>query len=135
MATATTPGPTVARGSRHVLRRLIVPVSAGAVAVGVSAYFGHPAIGLLLTVGLLLGAVNGLLAESAAAKITPEANPTRATIVGMSMRRLGLVTIVALAVAFFAQPYGWANLLGLAFYQLLTLATALGQAAREVREA
>lgn len=135
MATATTPGPQLDRGGRHVLRRLLVPLAAGAVAVAVSAYFGHPLVGVLLTVGLLLGAGNGLLAEAAAAKITPEANPTRATIVGMSMRRLGLVTIIALALAFFAQPYGWANLLGLAFYQLLSLATALGQAAREVRQA
>ncbi len=135
MATATTPGPTLGGGRKHVLRRLVVPVGAGAVAVAVSGYFHHPVIGALLTVGLLLGAVNGLMAEAAAAKITPDANPTRATIVGASMRRLGVVTIVALAIAFLAQPYGWANLLGLAFYQLLSLATALGQAAREVREA
>ncbi len=49
------------------------------------------------------------------------------------MRRLGIVTVVALAVAFLTQPYGVAVLGGLAFYQLLTLATALGQAAREAR--
>lgn len=140
MATASTPGP--ASGpvggprlslSRQILRTLIVPASVGAVAVAIAGGLGHVLIGAFIAVGLALGAVNGVLAQAAASRLTPELAPTRAMIVTGSMRRLGAVTVVALLIAWLAQPNGWTVLVGLVAYQLLSLGAALGAAMREAR--
>jgi hypothetical protein len=109
----------------------VLPAALGAVAIVLTAALGHVAIGLLITVGLALGALNGVLAERAASRLTPQDD--RSVVVGGSMRRLGLVTVVALVIAFAARPNGWTVLVGLAVYQLMSLAAALGAAAKEAR--
>jgi hypothetical protein len=88
-------------------------------------------IGLLTTVGLGLGAVNGVLAERAGSRLGPDDD--RSVVVGGSMKRLGLITVIALVIAFAARPNGWTVLVGLAVYQLMSLAAALGAAAKEAR--
>jgi len=123
----------VHQGTGHVLRVLVLPAACAATALLVAGIFGHLGIGLLLAAGVALGAVNGLLMESATARLTPEAAPPRKVIVKSSLGRLGLITVVALAIAFLARPNGWLLLLGLACYQLLSLAAMLGTAAREAR--
>jgi len=109
----------------------VLPAVLGAVAIVVTAALGHVSIGLLITVGLGLGAVNGVLAERAGSKLGPDDD--RSTVVGGSMRRLGLITVIALVIAFAARPNGWTVLVGLAVYQLMSLAAALGAAAKEAR--
>lgn len=138
MATASASGPAAALGgderrTKRVLPVLVLPVLCAAAALLVAALFGNLQIGLLLAGGVALGAANGLLMESALARMTPEASPARSAIVKGSLGRLGLITVVALAIAFFARPNGWVLLLGLAAYQLLALAAALGAAAKQAR--
>ncbi|MDP9101743.1 MAG: hypothetical protein M3N21_06300 [Actinomycetota bacterium] len=133
MATASAPGPGTARGAGHVLRVLVVPGICAVVALLVSGFVGHLTLGLLLSAGVALGVVNGLLMEAATERLTPQSNPTRKVIVKSAMGRLGLITAVALAIAFFARPDGWLLLLGLALYQLLSLAATIGAAAKEAR--
>ena len=133
MANASTPGPVIASGSGHVLRVLALPAGVALLAVLVSGSLGHVAIGLLLGGGVALGALNGLLLEHAMARLTPDASVDRKDIAKSSLGRLGLVSVVALVLAFFFRPDGWLLLLGLACYQLLTLAASLGAAAREAR--
>lgn len=133
MATASTQGPVIASGPGHVLRVLALPVGCAAAALLVAGFFGHLQIGLLLAAGVALGAINGLLMESATARLTPEAAPTRKVIVKSSLGRLGLISVIALTIAFFARPDGWLLLLGLACYQLLSLAATLSVAAKEAR--
>lgn len=123
----------VTEGTSHVLRVLVLPVAVALVAVVVAAFVGHLSVGLLVATGVGLGAANGLLMEQATAKLTPEANQTRKVIVKSSMGRLGLVSAVALLIAFLARPNGWVLLLGLACYQLLALLATIGAAAREAR--
>ncbi|MDQ1688186.1 MAG: hypothetical protein QOK42_1161 [Frankiaceae bacterium] len=140
MATApTTSGPSTIgpsrRGAGYLMRSLVLPAVVGVLLIAVTAVLGHVAIGLLVTVGIALGVANGLMAESANAKITPTEDPSRAVIIGASMRRLGIITVIALVIAFVVQPWGWTVLIGLAFYQLLSLASALGVAARAARGA
>jgi hypothetical protein len=113
------------------VRTLLLPAVLGGAAIAVTALLGHPLIGVFLLLGLALGAVNGVLQERAAARLKP--TDDRSVIIGGSMRRLGLITIVALAVAVLARPLGWITFIGLAVYQLLTLAAALGAAAKEAR--
>jgi hypothetical protein len=112
-------------------RILVIPAALGAVALVVTALLGRPVLGLLITVGLALGALNGVLAERAGSRLT--AADDKSTVVAGSMKRLGVITIVALAIAFLARPDGWTVLVGLAVYQLISLAAALGAAAKEAR--
>jgi hypothetical protein len=131
VTTAPMSGPALTSGPGRVARTLVLPAVLGLAAVAISALAGNIAIGLLITVGLALGAVNGLLQERAAARLRPDDD--KSVIIGGSMRRLGLITIVALAIVVLARPNGWTVLIGLAVYQLLTLAAALGAAAKEAR--
>jgi hypothetical protein len=124
-------GPVLSSGPGRLVRTLVLPVALGGLAVIVLALVGHALIGVFLTLGLALGAVNGLLQERAAARLKP--TDDRSAIIGGSMRRLGLITVVALAIAVVARPLGWITFIGLAVYQLLTLAAALGAAAKEAR--
>lgn len=133
MATASPAGPPLARDAGHVLRVLVLPGACAAAALVIAGFVGHLQIGLLLACGVALGALNGLLMEAATARLTPEAAPTRKVIVKSSLGRLGLITVIALAIAFFARPDGWLLLLGLACYQLLSLTAALSAAAKEAR--
>lgn len=133
MGTASTSGPSMPRGAGHLLRVLALPVGCAALALLGAGIFGHLQIGLLLAGGVALGAANGLLVEFSTARMTPEAAPSRSAIVKGSLGRLGLITVIALAIAFFTRPNGWVLLLGLALYQLLSLSAALGAAAKEAR--
>lgn len=130
MTTAPMSGPALTPAAR-IGRILVLPAVLGLAAITVTALLGHVSIGLLITVGLALGAVNGVLAERAGSRLT--ADDDRSVVVGGSLRRLGLITIIALAIAVLAQPNGWTVLVGLAVYQLLSLAAALGAAAKEAR--
>lgn len=130
MTTAPMSGPVLSPAAR-VGRILLLPAALGAVAVVVTALLGRVSLGLLLSVGLALGALNGVLAERAGSRLT--AHDDKSTVVAGSLRRLGLITVVALAVAFLARPDGWTVLVGLAAYQLISLAAALGAAAKEAR--
>jgi hypothetical protein len=106
-------GPAVSPAAR-LGRLLVLPVALGVVAIVLSAALGHVLIGLLITVGLALGALNGLLAERA-------------------LSRLGIITVIALVIVVAARPDGWTVLVGLAVYQLISLAAALGVAKKEAR--
>ena len=130
MTTAPVSGPTLTPAAR-LARILVLPVALGALAIVVTAALGHVSIGLLITVGLGLGALNGVLAERAGSRLGPDDD--RSTVVGGSMRRLGIITVIALVIAFAARPNGWTVLVGLAVYQLMSLAAALGAAAKEAR--
>lgn len=132
MTLAHTPGPL--HGSlRSIARMLLLPAVAGGLALVIAGSLGHVLIGLLVMAGLLLGAANGVSAQVAGAKLTPEGNITRGVIVHNSLRRLGIITAIALLIAWLARPIGWTVLLGLAVYQLLSLGSAFGAAIREVR--
>jgi hypothetical protein len=123
-------GPALTPAAR-IGRILVLPAALGAVAILVTGLVGHVTIGLLMTVGLALGALNGVLAERAGSRLQP--TDDRSVVVGGSLRRLGLITVVALGVAILARPNGWTVFVGLAVYQLMSLAAALGAAAKEAR--
>ena len=133
MAAASTAGTALTRNPGRLMRALALPAGIALLALLVGAAVGHIAIGLFVAAGVALGAVNGLLMESATTRMDPDNAPERSDIVKGSLGRLGLISIIALAIAFFAQPNGWLVLLGLAGYQLLSLAARLGAAAKEAR--
>ena len=130
MTTAPVSGPALSPVAQ-LGRLLVLPGSLGAAAIVLSALLGNVRIGLLITVGLALGALNGVLAERALSRLTPEDD--RSVVVRGSMRRLGIVTLLALAIVFAARPDGWTVLVGLAVYQIISLLAALGVAKKEAR--
>jgi hypothetical protein len=118
---------------RGVLRLSVLPLAFGAVAIVVGALVGDVWAGALFAVGLFLGAVNGFAAQVATVRLAHTEGADRSAIVRGSLRRLGLVTLVAIAIAFLARPTGWLVLLGLAGYQLLSTAVTAGATMRELR--
>jgi hypothetical protein len=121
------------RGTKGLWRVAIVPGALGLVAIALGLSVGHAQIGILLAVGFALGTANGLLVEQATAKMLPDEDPDRRAVVKSSLGRLGLVSAVALIIAFLARPNGWVLLLGLAGYQILALLSQLGAAMKEAR--
>ena len=121
------------RGTKGLWRVAIVPGALGLVAIALGFSVGHGQIGVLLAVGFALGTANGLLVEQATAKMLPDEDPDRRAVVKSSLGRLGLVSAVALIIAFLARPNGWVLLIGLAGYQILALLSQLGAAMKEAR--
>ena len=121
------------RGAKGVWRVLVLPTICVVVALAIGASVGHIQIALLIAVGVVLGTVNGLLVEQATAKLVPSEDPDRKAVVKGSLGRLGMVSAVALLIAFLARPNGWVLLLGLAGYQILALLSQLAGAMKEAR--
>ena len=96
------------------------------VAIGLSAWAGHPLFGVFFGIGLLLGFLNGVLVQRSVASITAEANPIKRKMAVNSATRLLVITTVGLAIAFVFRPLGLGVVFGLAVFQIvLVLGTAL----------
>jgi hypothetical protein len=121
--------PTWTRGARLA----VLPLSLGVVAIIVAAALGHVWAGVLFAGGLLLGAGNGMAAQMATVWMATADDVDRGKIVRSSLRRLAVVTVIAIGIAFLARPNGWLLLLGLAIYQLLGTAATAGATMRELR--
>jgi hypothetical protein len=109
------------------LRLLIVCVALTAVAVGASWFTGHPLFGVFFGVGLGLGLVNAILVKRAVEAITAEEHPLKKKMALNSASRLLVISVVALAIAFFFKDNGGLGVLfGLAVFQaLLVMSTSL----------
>jgi len=132
MASPPVAGPLAHYWSRGV-RLAVLPLCLGVVAIIVSAALGHVWAGVLFAGGLALGAANGMAAQVATVWLATADGADRGTVVRSSLRRLAIVTIVAIGIAFLARPIGWVLLLGLAVYQLLGTAATAGATMRELR--
>lgn len=121
------------RGSKGLWRVGIVPVVFAFIAISIGLSVGHVAIAALLSVGVALGAVNGLLVEQNTAKMVPGEDPDRRAVIKGSLSRLGIVSFIGFFIAFLARPNGWVLLIGLAGYQILSLLSQLGAAMKEAR--
>jgi hypothetical protein len=120
----------VTRGYRRVL---IVAAVLGLVGVIVSALMGHYLAGLTLCVGIALGFINTRFTISAAARFSGAKDRSKRPIIFAALQRLGLVTAVALLVAYAFRPDGIATLAGLAIYHILLLGNTSTALHRELR--
>lgn len=91
--------------------------------------------GVLFVVGVGLGVVNSQLVQRSLARAVTSGHTDRKAIGFGVLRRLSLVTLVAVLIAFVYQPYGWMVFAGLTVFQMLIMATVLGGLARQVRQA
>ncbi|MGH3328034.1 MAG: hypothetical protein ACRDPT_09635 [Streptomycetales bacterium] len=121
--------------TRNYRRVLIIAPVLGGIGLVVSAVLGHVDVGILLCVGLALGFLNTRMVLSAAAKFSSDGDHAKRPLVLSALRRLAVITAVALLVAVAFRPEGVAVLGGLALYQLLLLGNTSGALLREVRKA
>ncbi|HEY0815949.1 MAG TPA: hypothetical protein VGE11_21960 [Pseudonocardia sp.] len=114
-------------------RSVIMAGTVTAVAVVVLVALGYGLFGLFLAVGVALGALNMWLAVRAVANFAT-ARPSKARLSGSVLGRLAVITVLALAVAWFVRPSGIAVFGGLALFQFLAIVSSLLPLIKEIRQ-
>lgn len=120
--------------SGNYKRALIATPVLGGTGLLVSSVLGYWIAGVLFCVGLALGLVNISLMLRATARFSASDDPSKRPIILGTLRRLAIITALALPLAIYFQPEGIAVVFGLAVFQLLTVAGMSGPILREVRK-
>jgi hypothetical protein len=120
----------VARRYRLVL--IACPI-AGLTGLIVLSVLGYPAAGAALCVGLFMGFINSRMVIAQAAKFTQLENPNKRELTFGVLQRLGVLTGIALLIAFAFRPQGFAVFIGLAAFQLLMMGSTAGAMVRQLR--
>jgi hypothetical protein len=89
--------------------------------------------GILFCVGLGLGVLNSQLVQRSLVRAVTEGRADRKAISFGVLRRLSLITALAVGIALLYRPEGLLVFVGLMIFQMLSLATVLGGLARQVR--
>jgi hypothetical protein len=110
----------------------VCPV-AGLTGLIVLSVLGYPVAGAAFCVGLFMGFINSRMVIAQAAKFTRLENPDKRALAFGVLQRLGVLTAVALLIAFAFRPQGFTVLIGLAFFQLLMMGAATGAMVRQLR--
>lgn len=135
-ATGGTPLTIPAHAVANLRRSMLVAVPLGIVGIALTALVGHPLAGAFVCAGLALGGLNSwLLQRSVARYAVSGADHGKRRFVGGVFGRLGLFTMVGLAVALLVRPDGVGVVAGLAVFQVLMLASASMPLIRELRGA
>ena len=119
-------------GRRYRLVLIVCPV-AGLTALIVLSVLGYPVAGIALCAGLFMGFVNSRMVIAAAAKFTQMENPNKRALTFGVLQRLGVLTAIALLIAFAFRPQGFAVLIGLAAFQLLMMGSTTSAMVRQLR--
>jgi ATP synthase I chain len=116
-------------------RVFIIAAVLGGVGLLIASLVGHVIVGLLLLVGLVLGAVNNILTVRSILKFTAAGDPDRKRFAKASLARLAYISLIAAVLLIVFRRDGIAVLAGLAVFHLLAaLATAV-PALKEFRKA
>src|SRR5699024_12293757 len=102
-------------------RPLIVAGILGVAGLVVTTVLGHPVMGILGCIGLGLGVFNHRLLQRSVVKPVSVENPTRKALGVSSMRRLFLITPLAVAFGLVLRPGGLGASVGLARYALIVV--------------
>jgi hypothetical protein len=117
----------------NLRRSAVVGGIAGVVATIVLSIEGHPLMGVFGLLGLALGALNNRMLQTSVIRYasTPEIGKKqfRRGVMG----RLGLITLIAIALGFFVRPDGLGVFVGLAVFQILMLVGAAVPVFRSLR--
>jgi hypothetical protein len=118
----------------NLRRSVMVAAGFGALAIVVLALLGHPWAGVFVCVGMALGAVNNALLQRSVARFTRSPQMGRSQFSGRVLIRLGLITLLAFAVALLVRPDGFGVFAGLAGFQVLMLLGASVPVFRSLRQ-
>jgi hypothetical protein len=91
--------------------------------------------GILFCVGLGLGVLNSQMVQRSLVRAVTDGRSDRKTISFGVLRRLSLITLLAVGIAVLYRPEGLLVFIGLMIFQMISLATVLGGLARQVRGA
>lgn len=91
--------------------------------------------GILFCVGIGLGVLNSQLVQRSLVRAVTDGRADRKAISFGVLRRLSLITLLAVGIALLYRPDGLLVFVGLMIFQMLSLATVFGGLARQVRRA
>jgi hypothetical protein len=89
--------------------------------------------GILFCVGLGLGVLNSQMVQRSLVRAVTDGRSDRKSISFGVLRRLSLITLLAVGIAVIYRPEGLLVFIGLMIFQMISLATVLGGLARQVR--
>lgn len=118
----------------NLRRSVMVAAVFGALAILVLALLGHPWAGVFVCIGMALGAVNNALLQRSVVRFTRSPQMGRSQFSGRVLVRLGLITLLAFAVALLVRPDGFGVFAGLAGFQVLMLLGASVPVFRSLRQ-
>ena len=119
-------------GKRYRLVLIVCPI-AGLAGLIVLSVLGYPVAGAAFCVGLFMGFINSRMVIAQAAKFTQVENPNKRALTFGVLQRLGVLTAIALLIAFAFRPQGFTVLIGLAVFQLLMMGSTSGAMVRQLR--
>jgi hypothetical protein len=106
-----------------------------ALAVALSAWYGHAVFGVFFGVGLGLGLLNAVLVRRSVLSITAGAHPLKRAMALNSATRLLVISTVGLAVAYLFRPMGLGVLFGLALFQVVLVISTVLPVWKKIRTA
>jgi hypothetical protein len=110
-----------------VKRTLASCAMAGLIAIAAAVVLGYPLAGLGVFVGLIAAIANLRVFQASTVRyINQEGKLQRKPYVGTVAARLGLITIVALALLYLVRPVGFGMLGGLVLFQATLMMNAMG---------
>lgn len=119
---------------RHFQLALVIAAAVGLTALGVGFAVGHPMAGAFTVVGLVLGTYNARRLWTDTTSLRGEITDARKQMGVKSLRRLGLVTLLAVLFAIgWRHDDGWAVFVGLVIFQLVMMALLLKPLRHAVR--
>jgi hypothetical protein len=120
-----------ARAHRRIL---LGAAGVGLAGLALASALGHPVAGALLCVGLGLGAWNSFRAQSSLAGFAAGDVGRARRLIAMSvLRRLAVVSAVAIGLAVLFRPDGWTVVVGIAAFQALMIGGTARPLLREIR--
>jgi hypothetical protein len=119
--------------ARNYNKSLLISAILGVVGLVVLSLTVSLDAGILFCVGLGLGVLNSQLVQRSLVRAVTDGRSDRKTISFGVLRRLSLITLVAVGIAVLYRPEGLLVFIGLMIFQMISLATVLGGLARQVR--
>jgi hypothetical protein len=117
----------------NLRRSTIIGGVLGVVSIVALALVGHPLMGVFGCIGIALGALNNRMLQLSVVRHTADVGYGKKQFRRGVMGRLGVVTLLALAVGIFVRPDGLGVFVGLAVFQILMLVGAAVPVFRSLR--
>lgn len=131
MITGTPYTPPVTRATFR--RSVVLAAVVGGVVAIVMVVLGYWLAALCGVFGLLLGAANSWFVLQAVIRFATD-KPSKAKFARSVLSRLAVITILAVACAWFVRPDGFAVFGGLALFQFLAIVSSMVPLVKEIRQ-
>lgn len=118
----------------NLRRSAIVAACLGLVSIAILGLLGHPMMGVFLTLGLALGALNSKLLQLSVLTYAASTSMRKSQFTRKVLMRLGLITAIAFALGLLVRPDGLGIFAGLALFQVLMLVGASVPVLRSLRQ-